>query len=115
MAPTKLPPQSQIAPDAPLRLNIAAALAFPDGSMIASGLRRERARGHLTVERIAGKEYTTLEYIERMRELCRVEARAPDCTSGSAGGERHSGLSSTPEARSAQQRANMISAKLKKL
>ena len=115
MKRTTLPSRDEIRPDTPLRLNIAAALAFPDGSMTASGLRRERARGHLTVERIAGKEYTTLENIERMRELCRVEARAPDCTSDGAGGEHHSGLSSTPEARSAQQRAKMISAKLKKL
>jgi hypothetical protein len=39
-----LPPLDQIAEDAPLRLNIAAALAYPDGSMTASGLRREAAR-----------------------------------------------------------------------
>src|SRR5262249_23116547 len=61
----------------PLRLAVAAALAFPDGSMSASGLRREAARGRLVVERIAGKDYTTLANIERMRELCRVEARVP--------------------------------------
>ena len=29
------------------------------------------------IERIAGKDYTTLANIERMRELCRVEAKAP--------------------------------------
>jgi len=63
--------------DQPLRLAVAAALAFPDGSMTASGLRREAARGRLVVERIAGKDYTTLANIERMRELCRVEARVP--------------------------------------
>ncbi|AJA65744.1 bll1586 [Bradyrhizobium diazoefficiens USDA 110] len=61
----------------PLRLAVAAAVAFPDGSMTASGLRRESARGRLIIERIAGKDYTTLFYIERMRELCRVEARVP--------------------------------------
>jgi hypothetical protein len=33
----------QIGPDTPLRLRVAAALAFPDGSMTASGLRREAA------------------------------------------------------------------------
>ena len=53
-------------------------MAFPDGSVTASGLRRERDRGKLTIERIAGKDFTTLAYIERMRELCRVEARAPN-------------------------------------
>src|SRR5438477_8232471 len=72
----------QIKPDTPLRLGVAAALAFPDGSMTASGLRREAARGRLLIERIAGKDYTTLASIERMRELCRVEAKVSD--SGSA-------------------------------
>jgi hypothetical protein len=115
MSQTSLPSRDLIRPDTPLRLNIAAALAFPDGSMTASGLRRERARGHLIVERIAGKEYTTLAYIERMRELCRVVARAPDCTSDGAAAERRGGSSLTPESSSAQQRAKMISAKLKKL
>ena len=71
--------REEIMADTPLRLGVAAALAFPDGSMTASGLRRERARGRLVVERIAGKDYTTLANIERMRELCRVEVKAPDC------------------------------------
>jgi hypothetical protein len=58
----------------PLRLAVAASLAFPDGSMSASGLRREAARGRLVIERIAGKDYTTLSNIEKMRESCRVES-----------------------------------------
>lgn len=62
----------------PIRLSTAAMMAFPDGTMTASGLRREGARGRLIVERIAGKDYTTLEYIERMRTLCRVEAKGRD-------------------------------------
>jgi hypothetical protein len=57
--------------DRPLRLSVAAALAFPDGSMTASGLRREGERSRLVIERIAGKVYTTLVAIEKMRELCR--------------------------------------------
>jgi hypothetical protein len=64
--------------DTPLRLGVAASLAFPDGSMSASGLRRESARGRLVIERIAGKDYTTLANIELMREKCRL---APDHTS----------------------------------
>jgi hypothetical protein len=56
-------------------LGIAAALAYPDGSMTASGLRKEAGRGRLVIERVAGKDYTTLAAIEDMRELCRVEAR----------------------------------------
>src|ERR1700736_1777180 len=76
-----IPARDEIKPDTPLRLGIAAALAFPDGSMTASGLRRECARGRLVIERIAGKDYTTLRDIGRMRELCRVEAkgRASGC------------------------------------
>lgn len=58
--------------DAPLRLSLAAKLAFPDGSMTASGLRREAARGRLRIERIANKDFVTLAEIKRMRELCRV-------------------------------------------
>jgi hypothetical protein len=65
-----MPSRDQIGPDTPLRLSVAAALAFPDGSMTASGLRREAARGHLVIERIAGKDYTTLANIEGMRQLC---------------------------------------------
>src|SRR5271169_3469081 len=68
-------------PDCPLRLAIAAKIAFPDGSMTASGLRREAQRGRLVVERIAGKDYTTLADIQRMRELCRVKGKALDCGS----------------------------------
>jgi hypothetical protein len=75
-AVASIPPPEKITPDTPLRLEIAAALAFPDGSMTASGLRREGARGRLAIERIAGKDYTTLANIERMRELCRVQAKA---------------------------------------
>jgi hypothetical protein len=63
----------KVGPNTPLRLNIAAAVAYPDGSMTASGLRKERDRGRLIIERTAGKDYTTLAYIERMRELCREE------------------------------------------
>jgi hypothetical protein len=71
----KLPALDEISLGTPLRLGVAAAIAFPDGTMTASGLRREAARGRLVVERIANKDYTTLAQIERMRELCRVEAR----------------------------------------
>jgi hypothetical protein len=60
-----------IGDDEPLRLEIAAARAFPDGSMTAAGLRREHRRGRLIIERVAGKDYTTLRAIKEMREKCR--------------------------------------------
>src|ERR1700731_2534258 len=74
--PRPLPQLAQIKPDTPLRLYVAAAVAYPDGSMSASGLRREAGRGRLIIERVAGKDYTTLANIERMRQLCRVPEKA---------------------------------------
>src|ERR1700727_276813 len=92
---SKIPLRDEVGPATPLRLNVAAVLAFPDGSMTASGLRREALRGRLVIERIAGKDYTTLNNIERMRELCRVEAKARDSILESAEGETRSGSFST--------------------
>ena len=66
--------------DTPLRLEVAARLAFPDGSITVSGLRREIARGRLAFEMIAGKQFTTLTNIAEMRELCRTPVR--DLASG---------------------------------
>lgn len=75
--PLQIPDRSEITDDTPLRLAVAAALAYPDGSMTASGLRKERDTGRLVTELTAGKEFTTLADIGRMRELCRrkVEPR----------------------------------------
>src|SRR6478752_10615440 len=83
-----LPQRADIADDTPLRLDVAAALAYPDGSMTASGLRREAAKGRLAIERVAGKDYTTLRNIEEMRALCRVEVRVLDCGSAQLGEPR---------------------------
>ncbi|MGJ4996212.1 excisionase [Bradyrhizobium sp. HKCCYLS3077] len=66
---------TEISPDTPLRLAKAAEVAFPGGGMTASGLRKEATRGRLVIERIAGKDYTTLAAIARMRELCRIEPK----------------------------------------
>jgi hypothetical protein len=81
-SPTDAEPGRSIDPDAPLRLALAAQIAFPRGAMTVNGLRREIGRGRLVVEEIAGKQFTTLNHIRRMRELCRVEAKDP--ISGSA-------------------------------
>ena len=40
-AVASIPSPEQVTPDTPLRLEIAATIAFPDGSMTAAGLRRE--------------------------------------------------------------------------
>ena len=89
------PPLTDVAADRPLRLSVAAALAFPDGSMTASGLRRECARGRLVIEHIAGKDYTTLADIERMRELCRKPQKDRACGSVAEPGGAPSDLSAT--------------------
>src|ERR1700674_134006 len=68
----------EITPNTPLRLADAVKIAFPMGGMTVAGLRRERDRNRLVIEKIAGKEFTTLAHIERMRELCRDEARERD-------------------------------------
>src|SRR5436190_17608652 len=70
--------QPEITPNTPLRLADAVKIAFPMGGMTVAGLRRERDRNRLVIEKIAGKEFTTLVHIERMRELCRDEARVQD-------------------------------------
>jgi len=65
----------EITPNTPLRLADAVKIAFPMGGMTVAGLRRERDRNRLVIEKIAGKEFTTLAHIERMRKLCRDEAK----------------------------------------
>jgi len=61
--------------DTPRRLAVIAKLAFHDGGMTASGLRREAERGRLAVERIAGKDFTSFQAIAEMRKACRVERK----------------------------------------
>ena len=103
-----------IGPDTPLRLDLAARVAFPGGGMTASGLRREAARGHLTIERIAGKLFTTLGAVAAMREKCRVQPHHPDCGSENAAMGQTSGSSLMPDGRSAQAHLHMIAERLKR-
>lgn len=72
-----IPARSEITDDTPLRLEVAAALAYPGGGMTASGFRRERDAGRLKTEMTAVKEFTTLAAIDRMRELCLGRRRPP--------------------------------------
>jgi hypothetical protein len=60
-AHSDLPRIGAISADTPLRLDVAAALAYPDGSMTAGGLRREHKRGRLIIELTAGKDYNCAE------------------------------------------------------
>jgi hypothetical protein len=62
----------------PLRLAVAAKIAFPAGGMTVAGLRKEAARGRLVSYRIAGRDFTTLAEIDEMIRRCRSIPRAPD-------------------------------------
>lgn len=111
--------REDVAENTPLRLATAAVLAFPDGSMSASGLRREHARGRLTIQRIAGKDYTTLAAIAEMIEACPVAPKAPISSSKkprwtrpAASSGTQAGSSETESARSALDAARMRLAKL---
>lgn len=111
----------EIGPDTPLRLQRAAELAFPNGGMTAAGLRREAGRGRLTIEKIAGKDFTTLAAIKRMRELCRVQQKESGSGSGASGGtpmekssEKPSGSSEMDRSRLSQAAVVTIAQELKK-
>jgi len=107
--------RSAIGPDIPLRLHVAAGIAYPDGSMTASGLRREIRRGRLECERTAGKQYVTLAGIERMREKCRDVPKVPASTAANAVAVSPSGSSSTEKMKLAQAAAQAIASELKGL
>jgi hypothetical protein len=91
--------------DAPLRLADAVKIAFPMGGMTVSGLRKEISRKRLTVEVMAGKQFTTLAAIEEMRRLCRVQARDPDSGSGQPAAK--TGGSSLPRSGSSKTAASI--------
>src|SRR4051812_33077976 len=79
-AKRRLPIPDSVKPDTMLRLAIAAQVAFPDGSMSVSALRREGIAGRLRIYRLRGKDFTTLADIELMREAsasCRVQQNPP--------------------------------------
>jgi hypothetical protein len=59
-----------------LSLAEAARRIFPDGRVRASGLRRERDKGHLRTYMVANKEYTTLADLKVMLQECIVPAKA---------------------------------------
>jgi hypothetical protein len=88
--------------DTPLRLSVAAAFAFPDGSMSAAGLRREHARGRLVIERVAGRDYTTMRAIQEMRRQCHVHRRVPASTEDGGAAEKSPGSFETANTRKAQ-------------
>ena len=63
-----------IDPNAPIRLADIITIAFPMGGMTVNGLRKEAGRVHLTILRMAGKDFTTLADIEEMKKICREQS-----------------------------------------
>ena len=100
--------------DTPLRMEQAVKLGFPCGGMTVSGLRREAAKGRLLIERIAGKDFVTLQAIKEMRARCRADPKVPASTAANAAVANQSGSSSTERMKSAQAAAQTIAEALKK-
>src|SRR5258708_2942990 len=101
--------QPEITANTPLRLADAVKIAFPMGGMTVAGLRRERDRDRLVIEKIAGKEFTKVGKIEGMGEVCGDEARGlgsslrpPAETRAERLPTRQPGSSETTDAMSAQ-------------
>ncbi|KAB7786007.1 hypothetical protein [Methylorubrum populi] len=70
----RIPDRSEITADTPLSLDVAARIAFPDGSMSGLALRNAATRGNLGHAKIGGRVYTTLADIESMVAARWVEA-----------------------------------------
>jgi hypothetical protein len=68
--------RDQIAPDEPVPLAEACQLFF-GGEISPSTLRTEHHKGNLVIERIANRDFVTLDAIKAMREKCRLQAPAP--------------------------------------
>ena len=103
----------------PLRLDMAAQLAFPDGSMGVAGLRKEIDRGNLPAAKIAGRLYVTLDGIEEMKTKCAItKVRSSTCATPSGPADNAAGSSSTGtptagDAKSAQAFLNQIAQRLR--
>jgi hypothetical protein len=103
-----------IGSETPLRLEVAVEIAFPEGGMTVSGLRREASKGRLEIEVIAGKQFTTLRAIEEMRARCRVEAKALGCGSNQRNVTATASLSGTLPGSSGIERVRSARAALEK-
>jgi hypothetical protein len=67
-----------IGPHAPIRLETAAKIAFPDGSVNVRMLRKQVSEGRLAVWHIGGRHFTSLNEIEKMINKCRVTPSLSD-------------------------------------
>jgi hypothetical protein len=103
-----IPALDKITPTTPLRLQAAAELGFPDGSMSAAGLRRMIVAGRLEAELICGRYYVTLAAIEDMRGRCRAKPKDRDSNLSATKTDQHHGSSETENVHLAQAAMNLI-------
>ncbi len=71
----RIPSRQEVAADDPLLLDVAARIAFPDGSVSGLALRNAARRGEIKVERLGGRLYTTLAWIGEWRTTCRLKPK----------------------------------------
>lgn len=109
----KFPHPETVTPTTPLRLEIAAELGFPGGSMTAASLRRLVVAQKLEHEKVAGKYFVTLSAIEEMRKACRVPAKAPASPSKERAADNPPGSLKTGSEPSALDAMNAIAEGLK--
>jgi hypothetical protein len=79
--PARKPPVSvpdTVDQNKPMPLEMAARVAFPDGSMTVSGLRNEIRKGNLEASKVAGRIWTTVNNIERLMQRCSITEAAGD-------------------------------------
>ena len=72
--------RADVSEDDRLSFDVAAALAFPDGSVNADKLRRAARAGQLEFARVGNKHYTSLAAIKRAFPICLAPAREPAST-----------------------------------
>jgi hypothetical protein len=115
-------PERMPGPDDLLRLDEAAKLGLPHARMPASSLRTEARKGRLAIYRVAGKDFTTLADIERMKILCRIQEKAPasgsneqDETATASSSNAACGVSETDESKIALASARALTDKLLKM
>jgi len=103
-----------------IRLETAAKIAFPDGSVTVSSLRKQIKMGRLIAWLVGGKYLTSLNEIEGMLETCRVTPSRPDSGTVSQGGQnkaavpkKASGSSFTTDANLARDAAKATARALK--
>lgn len=105
LTPTPAPPRTD-------RVRLAAAGAH--FGLTVGSLRAEAKRGRLVIWRVAGKDFTSLEEVDKMFDLCRVEPKERVYGSDPPGRDtRLSGSSRTPDTSAALAAARLKLARMK--